>query len=109
MSKKKKNIMDGYFDQFKDEVADINPHVADMVKTNNSSMENHLIIGGELLDNRPMRALGDTNAAKTQPKCGPRVAHEPPGTPRNHPGHSFPNAGVPGTVGEGHTPRCGWQ
>ena len=68
MSKKKKNIMDGYFDQFKDEVADINPHVADMVKTNNSSMENHLIIGGELLDNRPMRALDDTNAARTQPE-----------------------------------------
>ena len=68
MSKKKKNIMDGYFDQFKDEVADINPHVADMVKTNNSSMENHLIIGGELLDNRPMRAFGDTNAARTQPE-----------------------------------------
>ena len=28
---KKKNLMDGYFDQFKDSVADINPHVAAMV------------------------------------------------------------------------------
>ena len=29
---KKKNLMDGYFDQFKNDVADINPHVAEMVR-----------------------------------------------------------------------------